>query len=79
MCQRKALRLVFFYLPANATSQNYIQVRKIENGIENVIWNFERYDFVANTELIGDSLFLLVLKDTSNGTTRLDTVWVNLN
>lgn len=67
-----------FYLPSNTTSQDYIQVRKIENGVGNVIENFERYDFVLELELTGDSLLMLVLKDTSLNTVKPDTFLVNL-
>lgn len=67
-----------YYLPSNATSQDYIQVRKIENGVENVIENFERYDCVVKSELQGDSILSLVLKDTSLNATNPDTFLIDL-
>lgn len=67
-----------YYLPSNATSQDYIQVRKIEDGVENVIENFERYDYVVKTELKGDSVLSLVLKDTSLNATKPDTFLIDL-
>lgn len=74
----KNFKIGVFYLPSNATSQDYIQVRKIENGVENVIGNFERYDFVVKSELIGDSLLSLVLKDTSMNAVKQDTFLITL-
>lgn len=67
-----------FYLPSNATSQDFIQVRKIQNDVGNVIGNFERYDFVVESELTGDSLLRIVLKDTSLNTVKPDTFLINL-
>ena len=67
-----------YYLPSNATSQDYIQVRKIEDGVENVIENFERYDYVVRTELKGDSVLSLVLKDTRLNVTKPDTFLIDL-
>ena len=52
-------KIGIYYLPSNATSQDYIQVRKIEDGVENVIENFERYDCVVKIELKGDSILSL--------------------
>jgi hypothetical protein len=74
----KNFRIGIFYLPSNATSQDYIQVRKIGNGVENVIESFERYDFIVETELKGDSLLSLILKDTSRNVIEQDTFLINL-
>lgn len=67
-----------YYLPSNATSLDYIQVRKIEDGVENVIENFKRYDCVVKTELKGDSVLSLVLKDTSLNAIKPDTFLIDL-
>ena len=69
----KNFKIDIYYLPSNATSQDYIQVRNIEDGVENVIENFERYDCVVKIELKGDSILSLVLKDTSLNATKADT------
>jgi len=70
--------LAIYYLPSNATSQDYIQVRKIENGVENVIESFERYDNVVKSELEGDSLLCLILKDKSINAVKQDTFLIKL-
>lgn len=54
------------YIPGNATSQNITQVRKInhETKEEYVLGNYERYNYLDQYWLEGDSL-VLVLRDTS--------------
>ncbi len=74
----KNFKIAIYYLPSNATSQDYIQVRKIENGVESVIESFERYDYLVETEFKGDSLLSLVLKDTSLNANRQDTFSISL-
>ncbi len=50
-----------YYLPPNATSQSFIQVRKIDEGIESVLANYENYDSLVKAQLVGDSLLMLEL------------------
>jgi len=73
----KNCKISIIYIPSNVTSQNYIQVRKIEDDIEIVLENFERYDKLVWSELQGDSLLRLVLKNTK--TIKQDTVIITLD
>ena len=69
-----------YYIPSNATSCDYIQVRiKEMESKEDTIINFERYNYVANSKL-NDTLLKLVLKDTSiYHIIRKDTFIININ
>lgn len=49
-----------YHIPSNASSQSYIQVRKVQQGTEVVLHNFERYDYLKNYVLSRDSLALTV-------------------
>lgn len=74
----KEFRLGIYYLPSNVTTQDYIQVRELQNGIESVIGSFERYDYVVEAKLKGDSFLNLVLKDTSLNAAVQDTFLIDL-
>jgi len=71
-------KIGIYYIPSNATSQDYIQIRKLGEGQDEIIKNFERFDFVVNSELIDDSLLRVVLKDTSAYIVNQDTFIVNI-
>lgn len=60
----KGYRLGVFYLPSNATAQSTIQVRKIGKDREEVLANYERYNFVAGHRMIRDDTLELILQDT---------------
>jgi hypothetical protein len=74
----KKIDIGIYYLSSNTSSEEYIQVRKIENNIESVIQNFKRYDSVVKSELKGDSLICLVLKDTDMKIVKQDTFLIPL-
>ncbi|MDX2072692.1 MAG: hypothetical protein SFV55_29930 [Haliscomenobacter sp.] len=57
--------LKIYHIPSNATSQSYIQIRKIENGIEDVLENYERFNHLENYALARDTLVLSV-RDLGN-------------
>ncbi|GAB3322985.1 hypothetical protein GCM10027299_18830 [Larkinella ripae] len=65
-----------FYVPSNATSQEYIQLRRSIGGRDSVIANYERYDLVDTIQLIDESTISLVLEDTSAYLKRKDTIIV---
>jgi hypothetical protein len=54
------------YIEGNATSQNYIQIRRIDNTTkeEYILGNYERYNYLEKYKFKNDSL-TLILKDTS--------------
>lgn len=66
-----------YYIPSNATSQSYIQVRKVFNNTEHVLESFERYNFVNDYQIVNDTL-RLVLSDTIFQDGKADTVFVYL-
>jgi hypothetical protein len=52
------------YLPSNATIQSAIQVRKQFKDKGEVINTYERYNYMDTCELINDTTFMLVIRDT---------------
>lgn len=69
-----------YYIPSNATSNDYIQVRikDMESKTDTII-NFEKYNYIVNSGLDGP-LLNIVLKDTSvHHINRIDTFIVNIN
>lgn len=64
-----------YYIPSNATSQSYIQIRKVFNDKhEEVYKNFERYQGIKELKIVNDSLFSVIVLDTMSYKTRLDTM-----
>lgn len=57
--------LKVYYIPSNASSQSYIQVRKIENGIEEVLESYERYNYLESFEIMENDTINLIISDTS--------------
>lgn len=49
-----------YHIPSNASSQSYIQIRKIENGIEEVLESYERFDHLDSYSLVKDTLVLTI-------------------
>ncbi|HMQ70842.1 MAG TPA: hypothetical protein PKC58_17835 [Ignavibacteria bacterium] len=47
-------------IPSNASSQSYIQIRKIENGVEEVLESYERFDHLDSYSLGKDTLVLTI-------------------
>lgn len=58
-------KLKIYYIPSNASSQSYIQIRKIKNGVEEVLQSYERFNFLNEYEIIGQDTIKLVISDTS--------------
>lgn len=61
----KGYILKIYHIPPNATSQSYIQIRKVENGVEEVLKNYERFNHLDNYFLARDTLVLSV-RDLDN-------------
>lgn len=66
-----------YYVPSNATSQSYIQVRSIRGDSEYVLKSFERYNYVNDYALVNDTL-RLVLSDTISYDQTADTLLIDL-
>jgi len=57
------LRIV--YIPSNVTIQSSIQVRKLhDNKQEELLQDYERYNYVDTIYLKNDSILMLVVRDT---------------
>lgn len=67
-----------FYIPSNATTQEYIQLRRSIGGKDSIIANYERYDIVDTIQLINESTIRLVLEDTTAYIKSKDTVVVKI-
>jgi hypothetical protein len=69
-----------YYIPANATRDDYIQIRKVdpENRIE-VLESYERYQQVLHHRRLNDSILWMVLRDTSSYKMRQDTFLIKIN
>lgn len=65
---KKDYTIGVFYQPSNATIQSAIQIRKVtRNGAtEEVLKNFERYNYVDTFYLKNDSVFCIVVRDTAS-------------
>ncbi len=69
----KPYTLKVYLLPSNATSQSYIQVRKIESKVEEVLASYERYNYL-NSYSLSDGEVSFIVSDTSIAHSRADTV-----
>lgn len=69
-----------YYLPSNATSQDYVQIRQVnkQTNAEIILENYERYQSVSNYKQLNDSLVSIILIDTSSYIQRRDTVLVKI-
>ena len=54
----KNYTIKIYHIPSNASSQSYIQIRKSENGVEEVLQNYDRYDHINGYSIIKDTLKL---------------------
>jgi len=78
----KLYRLRIVHIPSNATIQSSIQIRKVYNNKkdEEVLQNYERYNYLESYKLLSDTALMIVIKDTISylGSKRLDTMIVKL-
>lgn len=49
-----------YHIPSNASSQSYIQIRKVEKGVEEVLESYERFDHLDSFCLKKDTLLLTI-------------------
>ena len=61
----KPYKITLIFIPSNATNRNYIQVRKTYTTSEEVIKNYENYNFVNNYRIKGDTILEMAISDTS--------------
>lgn len=54
----KNYTIKIYHIPSNASSQSYIQIRKSENGVEEVLQNYDRYDHISGYSIRKDTLKL---------------------
>ena len=50
----KNYTIKIYHIPSNASSQSYIQIRKSENGVEEVLQNYDRYDHINGYSIKND-------------------------
>jgi len=62
----KKYLLKVYYIPSNATTESYIQVRKMENNVEEVLKSYERFNYLNSYKTIGGDTLSLSISDTSN-------------
>lgn len=66
-----------YYVPANATRNDYIQLRRVySNNNIKVLASYERYQQVFDYKQLSDSTLWLILRDTSSYRPRQDTFLV---
>jgi len=74
---KREYALIVYYIPSNATSQSYVQLRKKYNeNREEVFKNYERYQGISEYKFVNDSLLRIVILDTMSYSQRKDTVFV---
>lgn len=61
----KKYLLRVYYIPSNATTQSYIQVRKVEKNTEFVLQSYERFNYLNGYKFIGRDTLNLSISDTS--------------
>jgi hypothetical protein len=73
--QNRSYKIGLFYLPSNASSQSYIQIRNLNT--DSVLQSYIRFNFV-NEYRINKDILRLVLSDTSFAFQKPDTVYLKL-
>lgn len=66
-----------YFIPSNATSQAFIQIRKVEAGVEEVIANYQRYNRLDGY-FYQDDTISFILNDSSLVKSKADTIVFNL-
>ena len=69
--------LRFYYISANATSQNVMQISLLEHdGMERIIGNYERFNNIISIDISIDNV-RIVVSDTSCYIVSVDTIYIN--
>jgi hypothetical protein len=75
----KASTFGIYYIPSNATQQEYIQLRKVFSKRSfKVLSSFERYQILTSYKLTNDDSLQLILSDTASYKPRQDTLKVKI-
>lgn len=61
----KDYSISIYYVPSDATIQSSIQVRKMQNGVVEVLENYERFNFLNSFKLLNKDTLKLIVSDTS--------------
>lgn len=56
----KNYTIKIYHIPSNASSQSYIQIRKIEDGVEEVLESYERFDHLDSYSIERDTLIITI-------------------
>ncbi len=56
----KKYNIKIYHIPSNASSQSYIQIRKIEDGVEEVLESYERFDHLDSYSIERDTLIIKI-------------------
>ena len=73
--EKRNFNISVYYIPSNATSQSYVQIRKIyKDKREEVYKNLERYQGISKIKIVNDSLFSIIVLDTISYKPRIDTM-----
>ena len=56
----KNYTIKIYHIPSNASSQSYIQIRKMEDGVEEVLESYERFVHLDNYSLEKDTLLIMI-------------------
>ena len=70
-------KLRVYHVPSDATSLDYIQIRKFKNNKEDVLENFERYDSLVSY-LVSDTSLELRMINTVQMKPRTDPLMIKL-
>lgn len=56
----KNYAIKIYHIPSNASSQSYIQIRKIEDCVEEVLESYERFDHLDSYSIERDTLIITI-------------------
>jgi len=74
---KQGYKIAIYQINGNATVQSGIQVRKIVDGKEFSLIQYDRYDALISNSVQNDSL-KLVLANTNLGNNKVDTLYLKL-
>jgi hypothetical protein len=76
--KRKEYKVGIYSVPANATRNDFIQVRKVFDNKTELIASYERYQVIVDHSQLKDYSLMLVLRDTASYNIRQDTFLLNI-
>ena len=72
----RSYKIGLFYLPSNASSQSYIQIRNLTT--DTVLQNFEKYNYIKEYKIYNDSLRLVLTDSSGISNLKADTFYLKL-